>query len=82
MVAKRDLSSNGCSNKRNKNWIEWENNGDERLIRNTPLTTHRTFIGLVTESEEEYNHLRAKGEDHITYTNRKPFPDMREVSGT
>ena len=79
---KRDLSSNGLNKKRNQNWIEWENNGNEKLIQKTPLTTNRTFIGLGTESEEEYNRLQTTGENHIIYTNRLSIPDMRAVAGT
>lgn len=78
---KRDLSKDGeCES--NKIWLEWEMNGDERILNNTPLRTRRTFIGLGTEYKDEYDKLIGAGEKHIVFTDRENVPEIPTVEGT
>ena len=63
-------------------WLEWEKNGDERIINNTPLRTTRTFIGLGTEYKAEYDKLIGAGEKHVVFTDRETVPEISTVEGT
>ena len=78
---KRDLSKDGqCES--NEKWLEWERNGDERILNNRPLRTRRTFIGLGTEYKDEYDKLIGAGEKHIVFTDRENVPEIPTVEGT
>jgi len=78
---KRDLNKDG-QRKSDKMWLEWEKNGDERIINNTPLRTTRTFIGLGTEYKAEYDKLIGAGEKHVVFTDRETVPEISTVEGT
>ena len=78
---RHDLSQDG-NEKHKQKWLEWENNGDERILEKTELTSNRTIIGLGTEHQDEYDRLRGKGKEHIIYTNRVSVPNMETVKGT
>ena len=78
---KRDLTKEGTE-KKCKDWSNWEKDGDERILKNTTFTTQCTFIGLGIEDHDEYLQLNEEGDDHIIYTNRLLFPDMNTIEGT
>ena len=78
---KRDLTKEGTE-KKCKDWSNWEKDGDERILKNTTFTTQRTFIGLGIEDHDEYLQLKEAGNDHIIYTNRVSVPDMNAIEGT
>ena len=78
---KRDLNKDG-QRESDKMWLEWERNGDERIINNTPLRTNRTFVGLGTEYKDEYDKLIGAGEQHIVFTDRETIPEISTVEGT
>jgi len=78
---KRDLTKEGTE-KKCKDWSNWEKDGNERILKNTTFTTQRTFIGLGIEDHDEYFQLKEAGNDHIIYTNRVSVPDMNAIEGT
>ena len=75
------LSTNG-QEQLNQKYIEQENDGDKWSLIKTLLETHRTFIELETEAEEECNSLRAADEDHIILTDWNSTPNMKAIAGT
>ena len=52
----RDLTKNGEDEKSSK-LLEYENNNDERVIKNTTLTTKKTHIGFGTQDKDQYDSL-------------------------
>ena len=63
--------------------LEYERLNNRKMIKNTTLTSRRTFIGLGVENEDEYNELKQEEKNrHIVYTNRTRVPDMKRVPGT
>ena len=53
------------------------------MLKNTTLTSQRTFIGLGIENKDEYNKLKQDETNlHIVYTNQTHVPDMKRVPGT
>ena len=67
---------------RNQRWLEWEADGDDRILNKTPFKTNRTFIGLGTEHKDEFDTLIGKGHKHIIFTDREDIPDMRAIPAT
>ena len=51
-------------------------------IKNTTLTSQRTFVGLGTESKDEYERLVGDGNKNIVFANRENVQDMSVVTGT
>ena len=76
-----DLTKKGSS-EQNKKWSEWEKDGNEKLLKKTPLTTNRTFIGLGLESMEDLHSLQQQGYDHIVFTDQNNVLDMKAIKDT
>ena len=68
MKMKHHLTRNGNENSTQK-LLEYEATQDARVVQNTPFRCRRTYIGLGTESIDEYNTLKEHNE-HIVFTNR------------
>ena len=63
--------------------LEYERLNDKKMLKNTTLTSRRTFIGLGVENKDEYNKLKEDEKNlHIVFTNRTSVPDMKRVPGT
>ena len=78
----KDLSMNGEENK-TKKLIKYEEGGDERVLRNTTLTTKRTFVGFATQNITDYDRLVSNTDyNHIVYTDRESIPDMKPLVDT
>lgn len=78
----RDLTKNGEDEKSSK-LLEYENNNDERVIKNTTLTTKKTHIGFGTQDKDQYDSLmQNKTYKHIIFTNRTEIPDMKPTPQT
>lgn len=60
-----------------KNWLEWEKNGDKQIIDNTTKNKY-TFIGLGTDYKEEYNKLIVV----IVFTDFEIISEVSTVKGT
>ena len=69
--------------KQHNKLLEYELTQDARVVQNTPFRCRSTYIGLGTESIDEYNTLKEHNE-HIVFTNRneKEKEDMNAVSET
>ena len=80
MKMKHHLTRNGNENSTQK-LLEYEATQDARVVQNTPFRCRRTYIGLGTESIDEYNTLKEHNE-HIVFTNRNEKEDMNAVSET
>ena len=61
--------------------LEYENNNDARVIKNTPLTCRCTHIGFETAHIDEYNALRVYNK-HIVFNDRYNFKDMSVLPET
>lgn len=78
----RDLTKDGSDVKAAK-LLEYELLNDERVTKNTTLTTRHTHIGFATESKDQYNLLVSNSANkHIVFTNRTEIPDMKAIEGT
>ena len=63
--------------------LEYKKSGDKRMLKNTMLTSQRTFIGLGVESKEEFSDLTTdRSNKHIVFTDRENVPHMKTISGT
>ena len=63
--------------------IEYEEDGDVRVLKNTIFTTTQTHIGFGTEDKNEYTSLLSDPvHKHIIYTPRDKIPDMDTIKGT
>ena len=63
----------------NNKWIEWEKEGDEKLLDRTTYKTNRTFVGCPTETLEECNNLTNANYQNIVCTNRSNVSDMKPI---
>lgn len=63
--------------KKVEQWIQWESDGDERALDNRTFRTHRTFVGLAVETEQEFQRLQSDGYDNVVLTNRSFAPDVQ-----
>ena len=53
------------------------------MLKNTTLTSQRTFIGLGVESKEEFIDLTTdRNNKHIVFTDRENVPNMKTIGGT
>ena len=79
---REELGKDG-SELKTRRLLEYERLNNRKMIKNTTLTSRRTFIGLGVENEDEYNELKQDEKNrHIVYTNRTRVPDMKRVPGT
>ena len=79
----RDELGKDGSDPRTLKLLEYEKSGDKRMLKNTMLTSQRTFIGLGVESKEEFSDLTTdRSNKHIVFTDRENVPDMKTISGT
>ena len=68
---------------RSKNFEQYKIDGDERVLKNTTLSTRRTFIEFGTENKIEYDALISNTEyRHVVYTNRDDIPDTKPLKST
>ena len=61
--------------------LQFEKDDDNCLLKNTTLTTTRTYIGYGEEDKNKYGELSANYQ-HIISTDRENVEDMRAVKGT
>ena len=76
-----DLTKTGYHMKMAK-LLDYERNGDERVLENTLFTTHSTFIGYATADKQEYDCICSQGNNHIVFIDRENIPDMKAITGT
>lgn len=63
--------------------MKYEENGDARILKNTPFTTNKFHIGFGTEDITKYNTLSSNPNySHTFYTQRDDIPDMKPIKGT
>ena len=78
----RDLTKDGNEREMLK-LVKYEEDGDARILKNTPFTTTKTHIGFGTEDITQYNTLPSNPNySHIVYTPRDNVPDMKPIKGT
>ena len=65
-----------------KKLLEYEKNGDARVLGNTIFKSRFTHFGFATEDIDEYNRLVGENKKHIVFTNRENVPDMKPVPHT
>ena len=68
--------------KQHSKWIQWETEGDEKVLKNAACETNRTFVGLGIEDELEHDNHISSGYQNIIHTNRTIVPDMKVIPGT
>ena len=68
--------------KQHSKWLQWEAEGNEKILQNRTYQTNRTFIGLGIEDELECNNCISSGYHNVIYTNRTIVPDMKVITGT
>ena len=61
--------------------LQYEKDGDARVLENTPFTTHSAYTGYCTEDKEEYERL-SKEHNHVVFTDRENIPDMKTIVGS
>ena len=78
----RDLAKDG-EDKKTQKLLEYERNGDAKVVQNTTYTTCKTHIGYGTEDQAEYNRMHNDARyKHIIFTDRQNIPDMKPVPET
>ena len=78
----KDLSKNG-EEENMKRLKKYEEDGNVRVLKNTTLTTKRTFIVFDTDKKTEYDGLISNTNyKHIVYTDREKIPDMNPLVDT
>lgn len=78
----RDLAQDGSQSKMQK-LVKYEEDGDARVLKNTPFTATQTHIGFRTEDKNEYTSLLSHPDlKHIIYTPQDKVPDMETIKGT
>ena len=65
--------------KKTQKLLEYECVGNEKVTKNTTLTTVKTHIGYKTELRYEYNTINNAGTyKHVVSTGRESIPDIKK----
>eukprot|EP00957_Ditylum_brightwellii_P066794 5068392-Ditylum_brightwellii.AAC.1 len=61
--------------------LDYEQNDNNKVLDNMPLTTRRTFDASGTGCNEKYSHLIQEGHHHIIFMDRQKIKDMKTIQG-